>query len=224
MRKLLSLLLVPLFSLVIFLSSHTPAYAAACSYTAPASIAPNSSIIVTVSGIEGNFYNVIIRHPNGNEVARGSGQISLGESTTTIRVTSPSAPLQNYQLEVQEAFGGGGGLCDNPAGPRLEVSTSASTVSNPNAPAELGSIVLVIRNIIKLLVPVAAIAFFIMMIIGGAQFIFSGGDPKAAAGARSTLTYAIIGIILVVVSWLILLLVQNVTGVNFTNVVFPTLP
>src|SRR3989344_627600 len=46
-------------------------------------------------------------------------------------------------------------------------------------------------------------------------------DPNAAAGARNTLTYAIIGIILVVVSWLILLVVQNITGVDVTNVSFP---
>ena len=105
----------------------------------------------------------------------------------------------------------------------VSADATNSSVTNPNAPAELGAIVKVIENIIRLLVPIAAIAFFIMMIVGGAQFIFSGGDPKAAAGARSTLTYAIIGIILVVVSWLILLLVQNVTGVDVTTVVFPTL-
>ncbi|OGE12885.1 hypothetical protein A3G14_03275 [Candidatus Curtissbacteria bacterium RIFCSPLOWO2_12_FULL_38_9] len=69
--------------------------------------------------------------------------------------------------------------------------------------------------------PAAAVAFFIVLIIGGIQFLMSGGDPKAAAGARNTLTYAIIGIILVVVSWLILLVVQNITGVDVTNVSFP---
>lgn len=91
-------------------------------------------------------------------------------------------------------------------------------------PAEIGSIILVIKNIIKLLVPAAAIAFLIMMIVGGIQFVMSGGDAKAAAGARSTLTYAVIGVILVVIVWLILLLIQNVTGVNVTEVVFPTIP
>lgn len=102
------------------------------------------------------------------------------------------------------------------------VVPNLSTVYADN-PAEIGQIVLIIKNIIKLLVPAAAIAFLLMLIIGGVQFVMSGGDAKAAAGARSTLTYALIGVILVVVVWLILLLVQFVTGVDVTNVVFPTI-
>src|SRR3989344_2012746 len=88
-------------------------------------------------------------------------------------------------------------------------------------PAEIGDIVKIIENIIKLLVPTAAIAFFIMFLVGGVQFLMSGGDPKAAGAARNTLTYAVIGIILVVVSWLILLVVKNITGVDVTTVGFP---
>ncbi len=98
---------------------------------------------------------------------------------------------------------------------------SACAPQDPNKPAEIGDIVNVIKNIISLLVPAAAIAFLLMLIIGGFQFLVSGGDPKAAAGARSTLTYAIIGIILVVISWLILLLIKNITGVDVTTVQIP---
>ena len=219
MRKILSLLLVPLLSLVIFLASYTPVYA--CDYDAPLSFAPNSQINFTVNGASGTFYIVTLKDAGSNIVSTGGGGIDVGETTGTLTITTP-ATTGSYTLEVTDRpFGTGSTQYCTPRITTLNVCTGCSTVSNPNAPAELGSIVLVIRNIIKLLVPVAAIAFFIMMIIGGAQFIFSGGDPKAAAGARSTLTYAIIGIILVVVSWLILLLVQNVTGVDVTKVFIP---
>lgn len=88
-------------------------------------------------------------------------------------------------------------------------------------PAKLSDLTFVIQNIIGLLAPAAAIAFLIMMIVGGFQFLTSGGDAKAVAGARTTLTYAIIGIILVVVSWLILLLIKNITGAEVTTVNIP---
>lgn len=82
------------------------------------------------------------------------------------------------------------------------------------APVCIGGIVPLLKNLISLLAPAAAIAFLIMLIIGSYQFITSGGDPKAVGAARSTLTYAIIGVILVVVVWLILVLIAGITGIT----------
>ncbi|OGD84949.1 hypothetical protein A2165_02055 [Candidatus Curtissbacteria bacterium RBG_13_40_7] len=90
-----------------------------------------------------------------------------------------------------------------------------------NDPAQISDIVTVIENIIKLLAPMAAIAFFVMLLWGGFQFLTSGGDPKSVAAARTTLTIAIIGVILVVAAWLILLLIENITGVDVTVVDLP---
>lgn len=88
-------------------------------------------------------------------------------------------------------------------------------------PKQIGEAVGIIENIIELLAPAAAVAFLIMLIVGGFQFVTSGGDPKAAGAARTTLTYAVIGIVLVVAVWLILLLIGTITGVNVTNVEIP---
>ena len=95
---------------------------------------------------------------------------------------------------------------------------------NLSGPAKISDLVIVIQNIISILAPIAAVAFLIMLIVGGFQFLTSGGDPKAVAGARTTLTYAVIGIILVVVSWLILLVIKNITGVDTTTVTIPESP
>ena len=88
-------------------------------------------------------------------------------------------------------------------------------------PAKLSGIVKILENIIGLLAPAAGIAFLIMLIIGGWQFMSSGGDPKAVGGAKNTLTFAIIGIILVIASWLILQLVAEITGAPVTTVNLP---
>ena len=90
-----------------------------------------------------------------------------------------------------------------------------------NDPAEISDIISILENIIKLLAPFAAIAFFIMLLVAGFQFLTSGGDPKAVAAARTTLTYAIIGAILVVVVWLILTLIETLTGAPVTTVDLP---
>ena len=90
-----------------------------------------------------------------------------------------------------------------------------------NDPAQISDIVGVLERIIQLLAPMAAVAVFIMIVIAGFQFLTSGGDPKGVASARTTFTYAILGVILVVAVWLILTLIEAVTGVPVTVVNLP---
>ena len=73
------------------------------------------------------------------------------------------------------------------------------------------------QRIVGLALGLAGIVLFILLIIGGFKFITSGGDPKAVEGARNTLTYAIGGLIVILVSYLILVLISNITGVNITR-------
>lgn len=80
----------------------------------------------------------------------------------------------------------------------------------------------VIRRIIGLLAPIAAIAVFVMMVYGGFKFIRSRGDPKNVEEARNILQYAIIGAALVAGSWLLLQLIGNITQVDVTTVTLPT--
>lgn len=70
----------------------------------------------------------------------------------------------------------------------------------------------IFQNIISSLLFVAGIALFLMLLSGGIKFITSGGDPKKLESARSTLTFAIIGIILVAASYLVLVLIGTITG------------
>ena len=76
-------------------------------------------------------------------------------------------------------------------------------------------------NILKVVVTVAGLAFVIMFIVGGFQYMRSGGDPKAATAASSTLTYAIIGLVGAIVSWLILLFIKDFTGIDVTQFTIP---
>ncbi len=88
---------------------------------------------------------------------------------------------------------------------------------SPDPPAHLSDIGTVVQNIIKLLAPAAAIAFLVMILVGGYKFVMSSGDPKNIASARSTLIYAVIGVVLVVAAWLILKLIGTITGTNLTK-------
>lgn len=54
----------------------------------------------------------------------------------------------------------------------------------------------------------------VLIIWGGIKYIRSGGDAKQTQGARQTITYAIIGLILILSSILIVNFISYVTGVN----------
>lgn len=77
---------------------------------------------------------------------------------------------------------------------------------------EIKDIITIIENIFNLLVRLAGIAAFIMLIVGGFKYLTAGGDPKAAESARNTITYAILGLVLIVAAWFILKFISEFTG------------
>lgn len=72
-------------------------------------------------------------------------------------------------------------------------------------------------NLLSVIVPVAAVGLFIMITIGGFKYITSGGNPKATEAAKNTLTYALLGMVLVGAAYLILQLVESFTGASVTQ-------
>ncbi|OGY19053.1 MAG: hypothetical protein A2786_05965 [Candidatus Chisholmbacteria bacterium RIFCSPHIGHO2_01_FULL_52_32] len=90
---------------------------------------------------------------------------------------------------------------------------------SPNTFADLEPIV---GNIIKVSVALAGIALFAMLLLGGIQYLSSGGDPKAVQQAKSTLTYGIVGVALLVLAWFVLLFIEQFTGVKVTIFTLPS--
>lgn len=84
-------------------------------------------------------------------------------------------------------------------------------------PAKLSDIETYFENIVKVALEFAGIVLFIMLIVGGFNYITSGGNPQQAEAAKKTITFAIFGIILLVMSFLILRLIYQFTGVDVTQ-------
>lgn len=75
----------------------------------------------------------------------------------------------------------------------------------------------VFQNFVTSLLGLAGIVLFIMLLFGGFKYITSGGDPKAVESAQKTLTYAIGGLIVILLSYLILVFIKEITGANVTE-------
>ena len=89
--------------------------------------------------------------------------------------------------------------------------------------AKISDLQTVFQNLVRSILGFAGIVFFVLLLVGGFRYITSGGDPKAVEGAQKTLTYAVGGLILILLSYLILVFIGVITGTNVTefNVVLP---
>lgn len=72
----------------------------------------------------------------------------------------------------------------------------------------------IFSNVVSVAIGLAGIGFFVMFVIGGFSYLTAGGDTGKVEGAKKTLTYAIGGLVLIVLSFLILNLISSFTGVG----------
>ncbi len=70
-----------------------------------------------------------------------------------------------------------------------------------------------IPNILNILLFVAFIAALIFLIYGGIRWILSGGDKEGTGKAKGTVTAALIGLAIVLSSWLLINIVMSLFGI-----------
>ena len=68
--------------------------------------------------------------------------------------------------------------------------------------------------IVRFALAAAALLFFFLILWGGFKYLNSGGDPKASDSARQTITGAVIGLLIVVLSLVIIEVATQVAGID----------
>ncbi len=68
------------------------------------------------------------------------------------------------------------------------------------------------RSVIDWLLAFSGTVAVFLIILSGIKFITSGGEAKQAEEARKTLTYAVIGLVVVLLSFFIVNVISFVTG------------
>lgn len=102
-----------------------------------------------------------------------------------------------------------------------DINSVIGHIQPPNAITNItnqgggGGLALVLSNIIQIIFVLGGIAAVFMLVFGAVQWILSAGDKDKVAQARSRITYAIIGIILLALSFVILGVIGQVTNFVF---------
>lgn len=79
----------------------------------------------------------------------------------------------------------------------------------------------IIQTGVSFLFVTAIILTLFFLIYGGIRWIISGGNKEKVAQARQTLTYAIIGLIVVLLSFFIINVIGGIFAVNLLSVPLP---
>jgi hypothetical protein len=69
---------------------------------------------------------------------------------------------------------------------------------------------------------VAGLAFLVYFLVGGLQWLTSGGDKIALESARGKITNALIGLVIIVSSFAVIKIVEVVLGIDITDLNWPT--
>ena len=95
--------------------------------------------------------------------------------------------------------------CDNPTSIKNQIECGSNNASGQtggpkNATKSLNTTITKLINLLSLLVGLIAV---IMIVLGGFRYITSGGNEQNVAAAKRTVTYALIGLLIVVLAQVI---------------------
>ncbi len=105
------------------------------------------------------------------------------------------------------------------AGEKIDLKPKAGSQFAPLGNLTIGGI---ISGLIRFSLVIAALAFFFILVIGGIRWIISGGDKAQTEAARSQITAALVGLVVVFAAWAIVQLINTFFGVNIFQLSIPT--
>jgi hypothetical protein len=98
---------------------------------------------------------------------------------------------QDVQQEINN------GLC---SGSNLDLSNSSGDCSSGDSTAKFNNLVHSVINVLSAIVGVVAV---VMIIVGGLRYITSGGNDTSVSGAKNTILYAVVGLVIVALAQII---------------------
>lgn len=107
-------------------------------------------------------------------------------------------------------------------------------IRNPVLPKSLGgnggtiedggkNVGLLIGNLIGVIFIIAFITAFFYVLIGGINWVSSGGDKEKLVTARNQITHALVGLIVVGAGWAVMTLVSQFLGLDFPVMTIPSI-
>lgn len=136
---------------------------------------------------------------------RNNWQLVVGGIILGLALFCSPLLSNNVSAQGQDWRTGGNGAC---VGENTDVAT-------------IQGITCLVANAFSVVFSLLGIGGFVMLTIAGIRYMFSGGNAQGVEGAKKSITGIIIGLVLVLSSFLILRLIHGFTGISLTELWFP---
>ena len=80
--------------------------------------------------------------------------------------------------------------------------------------ATLSCIPIIIQNIVQAALAFSGLVALVIIIYSGITYITSHGDPQKVESAKKTMTWAIVGLVIIFLSFFLVNLISKLTGVD----------
>jgi len=138
------------------------------------------------------------------------------------RFLAPLIAFLSYLMLAPSAFAQAATPTPTPVVPAGAL-IDCSEISEPfNKLCGLDPAVLIARAISFIFVIAVVVAIFFLL-LGALKWIYSGGDKAAVEGARSTITAAVIGLVILFLVFLVFTVILQFFGINILEIVIPTI-
>jgi len=96
------------------------------------------------------------------------------------------------------------------------------SIDNPYAEGYQGQLGMgsFLNNVITAVLTGAGLLLFVYFVLGGFKYLTAGGDEKAVTAAKTMLTNAIIGLIIIAGAYFIAAVLEKVLGIQILRPVF----
>lgn len=132
--------------------------------------------------------------------AMASAQAKQGSSCTPGSTGSTTATTNSDCIQ--------GGLCKGAQSLSVDTSNGNQTATCTEQGTGVSGLIKTIINILSVIVGVVAV---IMIIVAGFRYITSGGKQESVTGAKNTILYAVIGLVIVALAQVIVRFVLTKT-------------
>ena len=145
-----------------------------------------------------------------------NGEILLIINSVKKLFISTSALLAYLSLPVAV-------LADSNTGTSVDLCYGATGISAALCKLGGGNVGNTLRNVIALFVVLAVVVALLYLLYGGIKWITSKGEKTEVEAARNHITAALVGLVVVFLAIFILSLVLAAFGINFSDLVIPTI-
>ncbi len=98
--------------------------------------------------------------------------------------------------------------------PTIEIKGPFPTLTNSPDQTRFESLGSVITAALTYLLPLAGLLLFLFLVFSGFQLLLSAGEPKKIEAAKARLTYAVLGFFLLLVSYWVVKVVEQIISPN----------